>query len=318
VGTSLTFSPESARPDIAQTLTKFDLEADQQGFVGLKIAPVLEVFEQHGFYPVIEPGELLKDRRTERSSDGTYARGGGTVSRDSYATEEHGMEERVDDRLSAIHRSYFDAEALAGQRTRDAVLRNHNARVIDAAINAAGSSDTVSAWTDTEGADPVKDIRDAALDIRGDTGIVMDLVLCMEWSRFQHLKDCESIIDRLKFAGFQNPNRDNITATALANIFDISEVIVSRSMKNTAAEPKAVSFATMWPEDKAMLFIRSNSSDTLRPQFMRTLHWGADGSAIGSVMESYYSEERRSNVIRHRMDTQEKVLYDTTATVLDV
>jgi hypothetical protein len=311
MGTKFSGTTESARPDLRDTLVKFDTQADRLGFVGLKIAPSLEVSEAFGQYPVIEAEETLKKRETLRANDGSYRRGGGVVGKDNYACEEHGLEERVDNRESRIFQSWFNAEMLAAERCRDAVLRNHNERVIDAAITAASGYTNAAgtAWTVTASADPVKNVVAAMNAIRDRVGVSRGFKLVVEWTRFQNLKDCAAIIDRLKYAGFRDPERNNITATALAQIFDIDELIVSGSLENTAEEPGDVAFAKAWDETKALLFVSPPSNNLRSPQFMRTFHYGADGSSIGGVLESYADNERRGEIVRCRMDTDEKVVY---------
>jgi hypothetical protein len=63
-----------ARPDLRDGLEEFDLAANQAGFIGLNLAPVIEVVTQSGKYPKIELAELLKKKKdAKRASGANYA-----------------------------------------------------------------------------------------------------------------------------------------------------------------------------------------------------------------------------------------------------
>ena len=49
------------RPDLAQSLEEFDLEADRAGFIGLDILPVFEVDVQAGNFGIIPLEQLLQE-----------------------------------------------------------------------------------------------------------------------------------------------------------------------------------------------------------------------------------------------------------------
>ena len=317
MATSLNWATDRPRPDLRDTLMKFDLQANQAGFVGLRLAPTLEVAEAFGEYPVIEPGDLLKDAPTLRNFDGTYNFVGGKVGRDNWATEEHGISERVDRREATMFNSWYNAESLAAMRCRNIILQAHNNRVIST-IEAlpAGQQSAVTVGWKAAGADPVADIRAAKLKLRDRIGMVTGIVLTMEHEVYEFLKDNDTIIERLKYAGYRDPERSNITTNALEDIFEVDEIIVSTAMKNTATDPNPVTFEKAWNIDNALVSVRNTGRNLRDPQFMRTFHWGADGSQIGGVIESYGDSSRRSDIVRVRMETQEKEVYQACAELL--
>ena len=85
--TSPSTSFATLRPDLRDTLMEFDLAADQAGFVGLRIAPSLEVEKPFGQYGKVVLKEMLKQRDTRRAADGSYAFGSGKGTKDTYVTE---------------------------------------------------------------------------------------------------------------------------------------------------------------------------------------------------------------------------------------
>ena len=262
---------------------------------------------------------MLKEADTRRNYDGSYRRITGEMDQDSYATVEHGIEERVDERHAAVFSGWFNAEVLAAQRARNVVLQAHNERVIGKAVALPGGQQTTlgTPWTDPT-SDPVADVRDAAIKIRNRVGMVMNLTLTIEWEILQHLKDNNNIIDRLKYAGFRDPERSNITVAALEDIFDIDRLLVSRSVRITEDEPIAgqPTFGKSWNPDYALLSVTNSGGSLTEPQYMRTFHWSADGSTIGGTVESYGENWRRSDIVRVRMDTDEKIVYTEAAQLL--
>lgn len=299
---------EKYRPDLADALEEFDLEASQMGFVGLDIAPVIEVGVTAGDYPKIALGELLKDRDTRRAEDGTYPKGQGKGTKDTFATEEHGLEERVDEREANVFREWWDAEVLAARRCRDAVLRNHNQRVIDLALAISGSAAAGTAWSSTSSATPIANVRAACIAVRNRTGMVPNAMV-IDWEAYQYLKDCAEIVDRVKYSGLDDPKRGNMTVSALAQALGLEHISISGAQVNSANEAQSVSLASQWTKTIALVYCRAGDNNLRRPRFMNTFHWGADGSTIGGTMESYYDPSRRSDIVRHRMDTDEKVVY---------
>ena len=152
------FAHTTFNPAIQVGLDTFDLVASRMGFVGLDIAPPLEVTRQTGEYKKRDVRDILMEFDTERHDQGTYSQGSFRFTKDSYTTKEHGFEVPVDERQQAIHASYWDAELEAAELARDQVLRNHNRRVVTAAL--AGTSLTAAAgtvWTNVASADPMAD-----------------------------------------------------------------------------------------------------------------------------------------------------------------
>jgi hypothetical protein len=300
------------RPDLAGSLQEFDLQANQMGYVGLRIAPVLEVAKQSGHFGRLPIEQLLKDRDTARTPGGGYSRGTGKFEPDTYACTENGTEEPVDDREAEMYADYFDAELVAAQRARNIVLSSHERRVIAAALAIAGTAAGAVAWTTTASATPIDDVRAAQLAIFNRCG-QKATAMAMSWVRFQHLKDCAQIIDRVKSSGLVNVQRSEITPTMVAQALGLEEIILAGGVKNTANENAAATIASLWTDSKALVFTPPRTNDIREPAFMRTIHWAADGSSIGAAIETYRDESVRSDVVRARMDTHEKIMFTEAA-----
>ena len=303
-------SPSAAvgRPDLGATLTEFDVQANQAGFIGLKLFPVVEVAEQSANIGRIPIEQLLQTQDTSRASGGGYRRGNFTFDDFSYATKEHGWEEPVDDRNARIYRRYFDAEVVAAKRARNFVVQNHEIRTVTA-LTATGTYTNAAAavaWSTAATAAPISDVKARVKAVRLASGMTPNTVV-MDYEKYLECLETAQVIERLKYAGFRDPEK--INEQALAHLFGVKRVLISGGLKNTAAEG-GLTLAAQWTKTVIGVGYVAETQDVAEPCVGRTFHWSADGSDIGAVIESYRDETKRCDVIRARMETDEKRMYN--------
>lgn len=315
-------SPSSSlatqRPDIAESFTEFDLEVNLGGFVGTKVLTVLDGLQaQSGTFGKIPVEQLLQHRDTKRAPGSGYARGNWKFETATYATEEHGAEEPVDDREAKMYADYFDAEVIAALRARSAVLVNAEQRIADAVFNAStwtgGSLTTAitNEWDSNHTTDavPIDDVEAAVQKVYDGSGLWPN-ALVINRKVFRNLRNLDQIIERIHASGAGSPAKaSDITEAMLAAVFDLEYVIVAGGSKNSAKEGQAVSPAQIWSSEYAMVCRIATSRDMREPCIGRTFHWSEDGSNILGQVESYRDESVRSDIIRVRHDVDEIILY---------
>ena len=113
---SPTSSLATQRPDLAASFEEFDVMMDAADFIGQRVLRVMDVGLQSSPFGKIPIEELLQNRETLRAPGGGYNRGSWNFETDSYATQEHGVEEPVDDREAQLYKHYFDAEMISAAR----------------------------------------------------------------------------------------------------------------------------------------------------------------------------------------------------------
>lgn len=309
-----TSAPATLRPDLAGSFMEFDLEANALGMIGTRVLTVVESQKQSGTFGKIPIEQLLKPRNTARAPGAGYNRGEFKFETVTFATEEHGVEEPVDDREATMYAEYFDAEQVSAARARNDVLKAYEIRVKDAVFNTAtwtGASLTTAItneWDDHTNATPISDVLAAKLKVFTNSGLIAN-TLIIGYTVFENLKNCTQIIDRIKYSGLQNPNIGAITVEAVAQALGIEFLLVGGMVTNGANEGQAASVSAVWGTEYGMICRTETSSDIRRPCIGRTIHWGEDGSSIGGVFETYRDERVRSNIVRNRMDTDELILY---------
>lgn len=298
------------RPDLAGSFQEFDLEMDAKGFVAQRVLPPLDVAKPSGTFGKIKIASLLAQRDTLRAPGSSYARQRYEFEKDSYATEEHGAEDPVDDKEAEMYGDYLNAEQTATARARDVVMRNYEQRVATL-LQTTGSftnAAAATAWSTIATAVPLTDIETRVQSIWNATGIKPNAIV-IPYVAFRNFRNCAQVVDRIKYSGLHNPAAGNITLDAIAALLDIPNVIVAGAKKNGANEGQTASLSNVWTATVVGLGVIATNNDVKQPCVGRTFHYSADGSQMGGVVETYREEQTRSDVVRVRQDTDEKLLY---------
>lgn len=297
------------RPELGGSLEQFDLAMDRNGFIGTKVLPVFEAAEQSGTYGIIPLDQLLESPETRRAPGASYRRGQFDFTTGTFACEEHGWEEPVDDREARMYANYFDAEMVSAQRARDIVLRNMEIRIAAAIYDTGTWTPTAvtNEWDDVANATPITDVAARVAAMWEATGLWPN-ALIINRKQYHNLRRCDQIQDRMEQVdrSFQG----DIGISQLQAAFDLPYILVGGSAKNTAIKGQTADPGPIWSDEYAAVARICSTNDIREPGLGRVFHWGADGSSIGATMESYRDETVRGDVIRARMDTDEKVLYD--------
>lgn len=309
-----TSSLSTLRPDLA-AFFEFDLEMQKRGYISTRVAPVVEVNLQADSPGKVPLESLLFQGDTKRTDRGNYNRGSYKFETFSYATQENGWEEVVDEREMKRYRYLIDAEAVAAARAMDVVLRNQEQRVADLIFNTStwtGASLTTAItneWDDAINAVPITDVEAAVKKVYEGSGLWAN-ALVINRQVFRNLRNCNQVIDRIESSGAGNAAKaSDITEQMLARVFDLDYVIVAGSSKNGAKEGQTASPSQIWSGEYAMVCRVATTSDMREPCVARTFHWSDDGSSIGGTLEEYDEPQSRGKVIRVRHDTDEVVMY---------
>lgn len=310
------------RPDISGSMEKFDLAMDRQGFIGLQVFPVFEVNRPFGEFGLIPLEILRKVPETRRAPRAPYARGDWKFAYDTFQTVEYGWEEPVDEKEATMYEDYFDAEFFAAEMARDVVARGQESRHSAALFNPTvwtGADlflDVTNEWSDYGNATPIDDVEFAIRQIRKNSGLWANAVV-MNRIVFRNLRLCDQIIDRIAGQGSGGPTKPtDITPAQIAACFDIEKLIIADGLANTANDGQSADLSDIWSEEYVSVCRVARTRNIKEPCVGRTMHWGADGSQIGGLIEDYGDPSTRSHVVRCRHEVQEKRLYTEAAFLL--
>jgi len=214
-----------------------------------------------------------------------------------------------------MYNLFFAAEQLAAQRATHTVMVEAEKRVAAAVFDTAawtGSSlftNVAVEWSTVATAVPITNVEAAAVAVFGNCGMWPN-ALIMSRTVFRNLRLVSQVQDLLKYQGnFGDVKPENLTPQMLAGVFDVDKIIVGGAAKNTAASGAAASISEVWDDEYCMVAKVATTDDLREPCIGRIIHWGEDGSTIGTTLESYRDEPARADIVRARHDVDEKRLY---------
>lgn len=304
------------RPDLGGSFQDFDHELDRLGFIGYRFLPVMEVQRASGTFGRIPLAQLLKNADVKRNSRSGYPRGDWDFQEETFSTKEYGFEEPVDNRDQALYADFFDAEMVSAEIARDTVLREAEKRIAAMIFNTStwtGSTKTTAIaagkeWSNYANATPIDDVEAAVRKVYTNTGMWPN-TLAINRIVFRNLRQCDQILDRISSQGSGGPVKaSDITPQQLASVFDLDNILVAGSSKNTANEGQTATPGQIWDSEYAMIARCATTGNIKEPCVGRSFHWGQDGSTIGGTMETYDDAKLRGVVVRCRHEVHEKVI----------
>lgn len=133
----------------------------------------------------------------------------------------------------------------------------------------------------------------------------MPNVLAMSGKILRNLMVTAEVIDRIKYSGLDDPK--HVTLQQLAALFNVEEIVVFDEQKNSAKRGLAASLADIWDDEYVGLYKVAKSGDPREPGVGRTFQFTGDGGGV--VVEQYYSDKHRADVIRARVDLVGKIIH---------
>lgn len=314
IGATPTSTLATLRPDLAEFM-EFDLESERQGYVATQVLPVVETGLQSDNPGKVPLEALLFDGDTVRNSGSNYNRGSFKFETFSYATQENGWEEPIDERDEKRYQNLLQVDRIANARAQGVVARNQEKRAAALVFNPTtwnGSGLTTAItheWDDATNCVPVTDVEAAVKKVYEGSGLWAN-ALVINRQVFRNLRNSNQVRDRISSSGAGDPSKArDITVEMLKAVFDLDYIIVAGASKNTANEAKAATPAQIWSGEYAMVCRIATGADMREPCIGRTFHWSADGSVIGGTVEEYEEVQSRSRIIRVRHETAEVIMY---------
>lgn len=285
----------------------------RKGYIGHRVLPLFDTAVHADSYPIIPVNQLMAPAGNDgkRASGAGYGRSSFTFTTSSYACQEYGWEEPVDDRQARIYGGMFNAEVVSTKRCVERILNYAEQRAVTALHDTAVITQTAAAntaWSLPNTAQPLTDFATARDTIWAATGEWPNAIV-MSRNKFNHLRECLQIIDRIKGNANYQVLRGEINEALMAIAFDVDQVIVSGTAKNSAKEGQTLSVASTWTDTKVLVAKIATGNDLQEVCLGRTFHYNGDGSQPLGYVESYRDESKRADIVRVRHDVQEKIEY---------
>ena len=305
-----------SRPEISAFLEQ--AQAAEQYHIAQKVFPIYGVSARAGRYPRIDlaNGNLMKREQTKRSSSGSYNETDQVHDWDTYDCVDRGLEQRIDDTKAREMKSFTDLEKLEAKNVRRKCLLDFEIEAASKLMNEANfpKTDAVVAYTEANIAtlDVPRDINDAIEQVTGRGEEVNAIVLSMTmWNRIRR----STLLGQYLY-GKLGPDVQKrlITNKDLAEAFGMDidgqtlQVLIARSKYDITPKGRAASvLAPVWGNDY-MWVGNIQGGDYSAGGAGRTLVWEADIPSGMYATETYRDEKRRSDMVRVRTNSVEKVL----------
>lgn len=306
-----------SRPELGALAYEFMEEQAREKYIGMKLFPIKRVQKASAEYPVIPLAAMTETPDTARAARGDYNRSDWKFDFQNYSTKDRGWEEVIDDREEALYASYFDMEAASTQRAVAIILRAHEIRVRDKALDTtqlANAAVSVS-WATAATATPRSDVDTAKGAMRSAYGVLPN-VMTISWARFQALLRTAEVKDALKYTNPIELGGLEVQKRLMAQYFGVNEVLVGDALYNTSKKGQTPSLGEIWTPTKVGLYAVSSGTDDMKePVIGRTMLW-EDGAPDILTTETYREESKRSDVVRVRQDVDEVYQYKGAGYVL--
>ncbi len=227
----------------------------------------------------VEQGYTVPDTRVGRKSEPNMVDFGGVDVTDE--CQDYGLDDLVpNDEIAAfdsmpkpVSGGPVSPQALSTMMLTGLVQLDREVRVAASVFNAANYAGAnqatlagVGQWSDRVGSDPLNAIT-GAMDVplvRPNKMVIGQLA----WTQLrQHPKIVQAIGRSAQTAGYASLQQ-------VAELLELQEIIVGRSMYNTAKKGQAAVYARAWGKHCALLHIDSLAAQLGQPTFGWTAQWG--------------------------------------------
>ena len=289
-------------------------------FIGQQAMPPFGVDAKSGTYPKLQiaAAELLSAGATERSRSGSYGEATRQWTLDTYDCVDRGLEEPIDDTDQKDLARFFNLEVSTARWVLRNMMLAHELRVASALMNAttfgAGTNSAV-AYTEANIA-TISFVADvlAAIERLRNNGTNPDTLIVSSpvYNRIRRATPVTNFV-----AGSIGPGA-KVNSNTLVQAFadeGIRQVLVGKARYNTAKKGQAASMSNVW--GNTYIWVGKSNPDAAALQDGGagfTLYWNAEGGLF--VAETYRDEKRRSNMVRVRQNTTEKVVDASAGTLI--
>lgn len=297
--------PTSSAVHVNAPLTNISVAyiQSQADFIADKVFPVVPVDKQTDIYWVYTKNDWFRDEAQQRAP-GTESAGGGyrVDSTNTYSCRVYAYHKDIPDQVRSNADAALDvdrdATMFVTQRLlirRERVWANSYFRPAIWGNNFAGVANNPGAgqfvqWDDYTSSDPVTDIKDGRMAIKGTTGFKPNTLILSE-DVFEVLKSHPDIIDRYKYTSSQV-----ITSDMLAKLFEVDRVLVAGGVYATNNEGAALDAYSWVMSRGALLVYSAPNPGLLTPSAGYTFAWkGLSGMGYATAIKNFRMEHLESD-----------------------
>lgn len=289
----------------------------EKNFIGQKVMPIFETESEAGRYPKmkIRDGNLLKREATRRNPTGTYNEVDRKFDWEPFATEEFGLEERVDDVIAKRFMKWFDAEVLTAKLVMRALMIDYEIAVASKMLTPI-TTDAAEGFPVANGSVAYTEANLATFDVAFDIGAAQAEMgslgeapnaIILSLAAFNRIR--RSKLLQIFLFGSLSANAGNraVTEQLLADTFGFEYVFITKMSYDMAAKGTGPTLGPIWGNNYIWIG-NIQAGDWANGGSGRTIIWEADSPGGLFTTESYRAEHRRGNMVRVRSQRGLKVI----------
>lgn len=270
----------------------------QSSFVSHQVFPVVPVDKQSDKYYKYTKADWFRDE-AEKRADATESVGSGyTLTTDSYFADVYAFHKDIGDQVRANTDNPLDADRDATQFvTQRMLLRQEIQWTADYFASGVWGTDLTptSLWSDYAASDPMEDVETGKEKILSTTGF-MPNTLVLGYQVARKLRNHPDIVDRVKYT-----SSATVTTDLLARMFDVERVIVTKAIKNTAAEGATAAYSFVQGKHALLCYVNPTPG-ILQPSAGYQFLWRGVSEGLGTNVG--ISRFRMDNLRADRIEAQ--------------
>lgn len=284
-------------------------------FIANKVFPIVPVEKQSDLYFVYTKEDWFRDDATLRADGTEAATSGYGLTTDNYFAHVYAIKKAVGDQLMANYDNPLDPMRDAAKFTAQLILNRMESQFVADFVKTgvwdnlftgvAGTPDAgeFKQWNNLTDSDPIQNIEDGKSAILRTTGFEANK-LVLGYDAYKTLRNHPDIIDRVKYTG-----RDVPDTTYLAQLFGLSEVLVAKAVKNTAAEGQSGVFDFSFGKS-ALLVYAAPEPSILTPSGGYSFHWRGVSEGLGLTVgtKQYRVEENAATYVESQVAFDNKLV----------
>lgn len=295
---------------IDQLTSKVVMGYRPQGHIADLILPMVTVPKQSDLYPIFSRAEMLALQDDERApgveanlvtrsvSSGSYYCIGRALKDSITIEDKNNMDPIYIQSLYNNRGKYLAGKLMANWDNRVSLQVNSGSNV--GSYSAVGSS-----WSDATNSDPFGDVNTMLDNVQDSTGYRPNRIV-LGLTAWRLLRRHNNIINKVFQTGIAGgaplPSRRQI-----ADLFEVEEVIVGESFKNTANEAQSESLSKIWDNNVLAYYVPRVVTTLDEPSFGYSIRWVAPGLPNWIVERHPYDTRRKCEEIEVGYHQTEKI-----------
>lgn len=285
--------PTASDVHVSRPLTNISVAfiQDASKYIAGRAFPTVPVQKRGDQFTVYSRADFLRNEAEERAPGTESAGGGWNLTRQSYFAKKYAFHKDVDDEVRANADPEQNVDADATRYVTQQLLTKKEQLWVDTFFTTSVWDTDISIsnkWDSTS--DPIGDLETGLDTVEGATGFRPNIAI-MAPAVWTVLKNHDDVLDRIKHT--QGPAIG--TTAMIAALLEIEEVMVVRSVRNTAVEG-ATEATSFFVSEGVLLLHRATNPGLMTPSAGYTFAWtGLLGAgAAGTRIKRFRKEEIES------------------------